>query len=148
MIIEKIQKNKKNRGFVILFAVTIAAILLSIALGVANIALKEVKFGTSGRDTNEALFAADTGMERVLFLDKPPTSPYVIEDPELTDSWTVIVSGLGSAGAGCAIVLIGKDNTTPPLKTTIISKGYNNGSGVSTCTPGPNSIERQLESRY
>ena len=51
MIIKKI---KKNRGFVILFAVTLSSILLAIALGVANIALKEIRFGTSAKDTNEA----------------------------------------------------------------------------------------------
>ena len=71
------QKNTKNRGFVILFAVTISSILLALAIGVANIALKEVKFNTSAKDTNNAFFAADTAIEYALFQDKPPSSAYV-----------------------------------------------------------------------
>ena len=35
-----------------------------------NISLKEIKFGTSARDTNDAFFAADTGAECALFNDK------------------------------------------------------------------------------
>ena len=57
-----ILKIKKNKGFVLIFAVTLAAILLSIALGISQIALKEIKFGTSAKDTNDAFFAADTGL--------------------------------------------------------------------------------------
>ena len=64
---------KNNRGFVILFAVTLASILLTISLGVSNIALREIKFSTSAKDTNDAFFAADTGTECALFNDKPPT---------------------------------------------------------------------------
>src|SRR3990167_1349437 len=67
-MIQKIKKLKS--GFVILFAVTLSALLLSIALGVANIAFKELRFGTSARDTNDAFFAADTGIECALLYDK------------------------------------------------------------------------------
>jgi len=67
-----IKEIKKNKGFVILFVVTLSSILLAIALGAANIALKEIKFGTSAKDTNNAFFAADTGAELALFNDKTP----------------------------------------------------------------------------
>ena len=47
------KKNAKpDSGFVILFAVTLAALLLSIALGVGTIAEKEVRFRTSAAATN------------------------------------------------------------------------------------------------
>src|ERR1035437_8041543 len=111
-----ILKVKKNRGFVILFAVTLAALLLSIALGVANIALKEIKFGTSARDTNDAFFAADSGIEQALFNDKT-----VGFYPDGNVSPPLIVFGLGSLGQSCANVIVDK-RASPTV--TITSKGY------------------------
>ena len=145
------QKIKKNKGFVILFAVTLAAIVLSIALGVSEIALKELKFSTSAKDTNDAFFAADTGIEYVLFNDQPEIpSPWQTdpENPSLL-SWEEIITGLGSEGASCAIITIEKDNTADPLstETTITSKGYNVGD-ASCNWPNPDRIEREIETRY
>jgi hypothetical protein len=168
MIIKNIQKNK---AFVLLFAVTISAILLAIALGVANIAFREVKFGTSAVDTNNAFFAADVGAECALYYNRTPNPPYNFAnafqsspdamncagttDIEVTkssteDIWTFVVSNLGSTGQGCAIVTVNKtvlDVDGVPT-TSIISKGYNNGSngdGPGTCKQGSNTVERQLE---
>lgn len=137
-----IKKLKKNRGFVILYAVTLSAILLSIALGVANIALKEIKFSTSAKDTNEAFFAADTGIEQVLYNDKTPDTY-----PAGGDKVTVDIVGLGSAGQGCVIVTI--DKITDPAKAVFTSKGYNNGGGGgANCQPSVNAVERELEVTY
>ena len=142
-----IKKLQKNKGFVLLFAVTLAAILLSIALGVSNIALREIKFGTSAKDTNEAFFAADTGVEKVLFLDKDPEyypAPR-IDLEEISLSYDEIVPGLGSAGKSCAIVNITKD----AVGTTIISKGYNLGGDDPSCSStNSDRIERELKTTY
>jgi len=139
------KRKLSGSGFVLLFAVTISAILLAIALGVANITLKEVKFGTSARDTNSAFFAADTGIEYTLFKDKTSTNY-----PAANSPWTEIIGGLGSVGQGCVIVTIVK--TVSPNLATFVSKGYNNGSGGSspnwTCVPTTNSVERELDISY
>ena len=156
----KYKKLKKNRGFVILFAVTLSAILLSIALGVANIAFREIKFGTSAKDTNEAFFAADTGAECAFVNDKSTGNSFVSSGGTgniqclgntiaLAGSypvWSFIVSGLGNTGTSCAKVTV--DKTT--ALTAITSKGYNNrgGAGTGTCTPGPNTVERELIITY
>ncbi len=147
-------------GFVILFAVTISAILLAIALGIANIALKEVRFSTNSRGTNDAFFAADTGIECALFNDtsginafRQSNGPDFIECNDMTidlttgsPSWNFVVTQLGN-GQSCAKVNLTK--TFSPNTTTIISKGYNNGGSISeVCDPGSNSIERQLEITY
>ncbi len=132
-----------HSGFVILFAVTISAILLSIAIGVINIALKEVEFGTSAKDTNEAFFAADTGIEYALFKDK--SGAY-----SGASFWTETIGGLGSGMQSCVIVTVTK--SSPPIATTFVSKGYNSGSGGSspnwTCVPTSNSVERELDVNY
>ncbi|MBI2630785.1 hypothetical protein HYW73_01025 [Candidatus Nomurabacteria bacterium] len=139
-IIKKIKNNRE--GFVILFVVTLSAILLSIALGVENIAQKEVKFGTSAKDTNNAFFAADTGIEQALFNDRSSGSVYA----PAPGSWVLTLSGLGSNGTSCAKVTVDKDNSIP-AKTVIISKGYN--SGDDSCQPlGGNRVERELKVKY
>ncbi len=146
-------------GFVILFAVTLSAIILSITLGIANIALNEIKFGTSAKDTNEAFFAADTGRECALFNDKststifvsPPTGsmqclgrdiPVDNSDP----IWMFNLSGLGSQGHGCAKIKVDKTLLT---STIITSNGYNNGGDtLDACNPTANSVAREIKQTY
>jgi len=149
----KIKNIKKNRGFVILFAVMLSSILLAIGLGVSNIAFREVKFGTSAKDANDAFFAADTGAECALFYDKNltvldsfPSSIACGNNPNIPVdiNGTFILSGLGSLNRSCAIVTIIKDSTLSI--TTITSKGYNNGD--VNCIPSSNSLERELEVTY
>jgi hypothetical protein len=148
---------QKNKGFVILFAVTISGILLAIALGVANIAYKEVKFGTSGKDTNEAFFAADTGAECALKYDSSvaannaftgsATMSCAGNSPTVTlvsaSNWSFVVSGLGNTAASCAKVTVSKSGST----TTVDSKGYNVGDS-SCASTNPNRVERELRLTY
>ncbi len=139
----KMRDLQKNRGFVILFAITISSILLAIALGVGNIALKEMKFSTNARDTNDAFLAADTGIEKALFDDKAGD----ICTPAPCGSPLITISQLGSAGQNCVKVTVNK--TVSPAMTTIISKGYNAGGSVpGSCNPPSNSIERELKVTY
>jgi len=149
---------RDRSGFVILFAITLSAILLSIALGVANVSFKEIKFGTSAKDTNEAFFAADTGAECAFVNDKSTGNSFVssggtgniqclgttISLSGSSPVWSFVLSGLGPQGKGCAKVTV--DKTSSP--TQITSNGYNNGSGSGTCIPGANTIERELLSTY
>jgi hypothetical protein len=147
----KYKKLQNKRGFTLLFAVTVSAILLAIALGVADIAFKEVKFGTNARDTNEAFFAADSGVEYVLFQDKPGSTPYVLSPPNSMNMWGITLTGLGSTGKSCAIVSITKDGQTSPpdVFTTIISRGYNTGGDDPSCaSSNPDRIERELRVSY
>lgn len=136
MIIKKI---KKNKGFVLLFAVMLSSIILAITLGIANIALKEVKFSISAKDANDAFFAADAGEEQALYNDNKATpNPY----PSGATT-NFVLSGLGSSGQGCANVVVDKTTAT----TTITSSGYNVGN--PGCLPAnPNSVERQLKVSY
>lgn len=141
----EISRAEGSAGFVILFAVTISSILLAITLGVLNIAMKEIKFSTSDKDTNVAFLAADTGIEYVLFHDKTPSEYVPVPNEAFT--WDVVVAS--PLLNGCAKVSITKDNTSPPNTTTlIISKGYNVGD-VGTCiSANPDRIERELKISY
>lgn len=156
----------KNNGFVLLYSITLAAILLAIALGVANVAEKEIKFGTSARDTSGAFLAADTGVECAIFHDKSDENVFPVEGHEtsvncggsvqqidFTDTitggiYTFILQGLGEGGAGCAKVSLEKDNVSDPAltKTTITSKGYNKGD--AECEQAGVRVERELKVVY
>lgn len=59
-----------NRGFVVLFAIVLSSIVLSVSLGIANIAYKELIFTTSTKNSNEAFYAADAGAECALYYDQ------------------------------------------------------------------------------
>ena len=153
-----IKKIKKNKGFVLLFVIVISSIILAITLSIMNISLKEIKFSTSAKDTNDAFFAADTGAECALFYDRTApvnnafTGTAVMNCAGLNITvngssplWNFVVSRLGNNGQGCARVTVNK-SVSP---TTIISKGYNDGGSIAeTCTQGINSIERQIELSY
>ncbi len=154
----KTNKIKNNKGFVILFAVTLASILLTIALGVANIAFQEVVFGTSAKDTNNAFFAADTGIECALSNDKSSSVSFVESGGSGNVScqggtitlnggypfWDFNITGLGSNGASCAKVTVDKTDSSV---TTIISKGYNIGD-ASCASVNSDRVERELKTTY
>jgi len=151
-----------NNGFVILFAVTISAILLSIALGIANVAFREIRFGSTARDTNDAFFAADTGIECALLYDKenPAQNAFTgtasmscagstISISGSAPEWTFVITGLGSTGGSCAKVTVFKDTTTSPpdVFTTLTSKGYNIGDSACASS-SPNRVEREVRLSY
>jgi len=160
-----IRKNKKyNNGFVILFAVTLASIVLVMALGVANIALEEIKFSTSAKDTNNAFFAADTGNECALVNDLGASTPFVTlgssgvvncggNSISITGSgpWDFVLANIGSTGTSCAKVKVTKTTTViggvTYTTTTIVSKGYNIGDSSCNST-NPDRIERELVTAY
>ena len=163
----KLKKIQKNKAFVLLFAVVISSIILAIALGVANISLKEINFGTSARDANDAFFAADTGAECALYYDRSDNNAFKETTNEGEGSvplimtcagskisfinkpppWSFVISGLGSTGQSCAKVTVSKDNTNIPVTTVITSKGYNIGDG-NCDSSNSNRVERELEVTY
>jgi hypothetical protein len=156
MIIKNLQKNK---GFVILFAVTISAILLSIALGVSNIAFQEAKFSTSAKNTNDAFFAADAGAECALaYYMKTSLNAFSVGSDQLIECtgipttamesfssyWSFVISSLGEGGQGCAKISVDK-TVSLPISAIIISKGYNVGNSLcEPLTPNQNRVEREL----
>ena len=131
------KKQSRKSGFVILFAVTIASILLAIALGVSNIAYKEVSFGTSGKNANDAFFAADTGAECALFYDKLIGTSFPVGGPataincastSITPSFSLsgsvssydfVIPRLGSAELSCAKVNVSKNSASSPPSVVI-----------------------------
>lgn len=62
-------RTKQNRGFAMLFAVLVASVLLAIGLSIFNLTVKELTLSSSGRESQFAFYAADTGAECALYWD-------------------------------------------------------------------------------
>jgi len=61
--------SSSRRGFVLSLAVLVSGILLSIGLAIFSSALKELILSSSGRESQFAFYAADTGSECALYWD-------------------------------------------------------------------------------
>jgi hypothetical protein len=58
-----------KKGFTVLFAVLISGLLLAVGLGILNIALKESILSSLLRESQFAVYAADSGIDCVLYHD-------------------------------------------------------------------------------
>ncbi len=65
-----VNKNlKKQTGFTLFVALIVSSLLLSIGLSLSNIILKQLIFSGSGRESQIAFYAADSGAECALYWD-------------------------------------------------------------------------------
>jgi hypothetical protein len=164
--------NGNNRGYTLLFAVLFSSLLLAIAISILFISKKEVELSSSGRESQFAFYAADTGIECALYHDTVQNAfatssedgEYVSKDIycnnikvwEVADSPVYEDTPVLKATSDfridftegyCAEVSVIKEDddgdiSTLPL-TIIRSKGYN------TCvTTDPRRVERLLITAY
>jgi len=149
-----------NRGFTLLIAVLVSGILLSLGVAIYNIASKEVTLSSSGRESQFAFYAADSGVECALYWDyqedafsttspqQPtcagsPVSDYLVEYDSDLDIYTTTFgfSLNGSVTNPCTAVTVTRSFS--PSRTTIVAAGYN------TCvTTNPRRIERAIQVQY
>ena len=158
------KKNDINSGFIILYTVLITTVILTVIIGVVGISYKELLLSSSARESHVSFFAADTGIECGLFLDRQqsafllPTpvgdcagSPIEIEDATSPIYTFRISTGLNS----CARVRVDKD--LPPVDeddfipsyTQITAWGYN--SSCEAILGGISNVrleERKIEATY
>ena len=162
---------KNNKGYTLLFAVLVSALVLSVGISILNIGKKEFLLASSARESVTAFYAADTGIECAAFYDSDPQNQFVnvnypggfsansINCGILTVDSYMIQSGAGQdtftfdmklENNSCAIVEVIKI-TWPVNTTNIRSSGYNMGwnDGTKRCTtPSPRRVERVLYYSY
>jgi hypothetical protein len=63
------QSSRKQAGFTLFVALIVSSLLLSIGLSLSNIILKQLIFSGSGRESQIAFYAADSGAECALYWD-------------------------------------------------------------------------------
>ncbi|MCC2630582.1 MAG: seg [Candidatus Paceibacter sp.] len=81
-ITQHIRKTTGTRGFALLIGVVMASVLISITFVMFSISLKQVSLSTTGKNSQYALFAADTGLECALYADYKVLKSFV--DPVVT----------------------------------------------------------------
>lgn len=70
MKILNFKKNKSNKkGFTLLFSILVSIMVLAVGASIINISLKQVILSSSGRESQYAFYAANTGIECALFWD-------------------------------------------------------------------------------
>ena len=159
--------SHKSDGYLLLFAVVLASIVLAIGLGIFNIVNKGIVLASTGRSSQSAFYAADTGAECALYWDRKhtgfsmtvfPTSTAsviitsgpVCNSEDIAASWTVSNQTVNSAKTTFDLALSnGTCTTVSVLKTSggivtaIESLGYN------TCIlSNPRRIERAVRVKY
>ncbi len=161
--------TSSTRGFTILFAVLIGSLLFSIGLGIAQLSIKEILLSSSGKESERAFFAADTGIECALYWDilqgkkeqvfpassndlgrpsiecngvsEVPIVP-VSETPlDAVSSFTLTFARSATEPSGCVLVTVQK---TLSGSTIIEARGRNDCEQRAN----PARVERALRVRY
>jgi hypothetical protein len=144
-------KNINNgwRGFTLLLSLIVVSILTSVGLGVFDIVLREIVLSSFGRESQKAFYAADTGVECVLYHDlrlgKFDSPTYNISCAEQTVNGIMVSSTtsftLDFADGSCAdIVSLDKSGAFTSLEV----RGYN----VGCSADHPRKVERGLRVVY
>lgn len=159
--------NPNKGGYLLLFAVVLSSIVLAIGLGIFNIVNKGLVLASSGRGSQSAFYAADTGAECALYWDRKhpgfsltvfPTSTLstivstgpVCNSEDIATSWTV--SGLTADSAKTTFDLTlqnGTCTTVSVLKTVSGAITAIEALGYNTCMlTNPRRIERAVRVSY
>lgn len=158
-----------QRGFTILFAVLIASVMLAIGIAIFNITVRELRLSSVVRDSQKAIYAADSGAECGLynsfklnlfstttsttFTCNGQTFPLSAGSRPSTDTATIGGGGYSATssftvtyGTTCALVSIAQHLINPALgqvRTIIESRGYNPCDATS-----PSRVERVFRLVY
>ena len=153
----KIQDTRykiQTRGFVILFTVLVASIILAIALGVASVSYRELLLSSTAKDAEFSFFSADTGAECALYWDiqqsafgttlvTPSCNGGSVDMTSLSSPYTF---RFATGAAGCAAVTVDKSD---PTTTKIESLGYNvSCNDLITAPTNPRIVERAIRITY
>lgn len=168
MIIKKLQNNK---GYTLLFAVLVSAIVLSVGISILNISKKEYLLATSARDSSTAFYVADSGIECFAYHDLQKGFSTSTQNTlncgnssGITFSFTeeVLTNGAKQYTAesipfrmsdqlSCANVTITKTELNNTWSSDILSRGYNIGwdENLNTCSkPNAKRVERAIRLNY
>ncbi|MDO8565248.1 MAG: pilus assembly PilX N-terminal domain-containing protein [bacterium] len=149
-----------KKGFTLFIAMIVTGTLLLISTAIVGLAVKQAFISASGRESQQAFYAADTGMECALYWDvKNPTGISAFatstgstifcnkDASNQSNQWVVGGSSVSTINRinflpdpACAIVTVTKAVNG---NTTIESLGYN------SCDSGnPRRVERAVRASY
>lgn len=166
-----IYKNTKfNKGYTLLFAVLVSALVLSVGISILNISKKEFLLASSARESTIAFFAADSGLECASYFDSqgvfyPNDDSYKTiincfgNQPKQHNGSTPLYTSASPLSIytfdmsindrSCVSIKVSTDHATG--STTIESRGYNLGwsTASNNCDlASPRRVERALYYNY
>ena len=110
-----------ERGFAMLFAVLVSSVLLSIGISIFNLTIKELVLSSSGRESQFAFYAADTGAECAIYWDFKGTNIFATS----TDPRTPNPSNPSCVDSGGVPQVIDVTTVNPGGTYGIISQNSN-----------------------
>lgn len=163
--------TSKEKGFTLLIAILVASLLISIGFSLAGFAVKQLIISTTGRESQFAFYAADSGIECAFYWDfkygfasafatssdsSPPSSGITCNGEDVSARpWSVVADANRATTTFafsfapqpyCAVVTVNKWGST----TTVESRGYNEGtiSGAGCTSSSNRRVERAIRVRY
>lgn len=130
---KKILSFKDTRGIALLFTVLLTSAILLIAIGISNVSYREIIFSLEARDSGKAFFAADTGIECALYLER---EGYFSAKPPSTSAPCNNTSLDVSSGPPTFVVAMPVTATT--CAEMYINTAYNNGKDTEIRSYGYN----------
>jgi len=168
MNLKNLFKKQKNKGIALLIAVIATSALLLASVAISDIAYKQQLISYAGRESKEAFYAADAGLECALYHDLKIENFFPVPGGSLSTAGNIncnnntitanfptvtsqiVVSEFSyNISGSCVIVAVQKSTGSGGnIDTNVVSRGYN-----TTCSGGiPNSgarnVERALEANY
>ncbi|MEX0933706.1 MAG: hypothetical protein WD003_00375 [Candidatus Paceibacterota bacterium] len=159
------RRTYTQKGYVLLLSVLISGIILAIGVGIANITIKGLILASTGKNSQYAFYAADSGGECALYWDingdgsgsvfatssesTPPTSGIECSEQDIAESWNVIdttpttattVFVFNITGGGCTQVFVKKTNSGGNTDLE--------AHGLSSCLESARRVERVLKVSY
>jgi hypothetical protein len=151
----------KNRGFTLFIAIVIMGTLLLISAGMVSLAVRQALISASGRESQAAFYAADTGIECALYWDVQ--NPSGVSGFATTSTSQINCNNQIKTVGGSAVVVGGFAVSTftfnfdpdPPCVIVSVFKAMNSSAtrieskGYNTCDPtNPRRVERALRASY
>lgn len=169
MNISIIQKNKRlsvvsehvdQRGFAMLFTVLIVSLILSIALGISNITLKQTILSSLAKDSQVAFYQADTAVECGMYYDLADRFPLGSDPGSVAQEITCGNDGFkideSQSFRDYLVFIQNTSNQVPPCSSIVFDKVTNAGTneaivqglGYNTCAVSPRQVQRALQVTY
>ncbi len=79
----KLKGNRNKKGFTLLVAMIVTALILAIGFSIGNIILKELALSASGRRSQVAFYAADSIAECALYWDKKDAKGISVDNSDV-----------------------------------------------------------------
>jgi len=161
---------QKKRGFALLVAVIFMSVMLALGLALSSLGYKQELLASTAIESQYAFYAADAGMECVLYADQQQNSfDYNLHDAENPPS-AIVCDGIPAAtrlnyayddirlvvserlsldaNTRCADITVYKYETPQPKSTYIFSQGYDVPCTTVAIPGGARFVSRGISSDY